>query len=414
MSFGEAVNGLLYVIESAGNGGFVAGQGTYPTGKDPRGVRSGFFDDTDPNRDLAVTSRGSATLQAFRNLTEGVGGFVAGEPASTIIAPGPLAVVDDLGAPALIGPGGGSKVVVGGGGAGVGGAQSFVSGGPGNFTPRNTTPTQGPPGGVSPVPGTSRPAVNGVVLGKVAIAIGQVAGSTQFGSVLTVEVDGDGFITPAGLALGPAAPTDVESRDLDGDGFADLVVPDAEGAVSVLRGGVGGFGVSSSFSVGTLPLRDATLGDFDGDGFSDLAVAGINEEVNNASAVTIFRNDSTPGQPPAFQEAGTFAEGKGVRLLDSGVLTPDPSENLVMVSDDVPGGFLQGGDGGVVSIIRFETPAFIPCLGDFDGSGTIDGVDLTIILTGWGNPGLSDLNGDGTTDGVDLTVIVASWGPCGG
>jgi hypothetical protein len=410
VSFGAGANGLLYVLESAGNGGFVAAQGTYPTGRDPQGVRSGFFDDTDGNRDLAVTSRGSATLQAFRNLAEDVGGFVPGEPAGTVAEPGPLAVVDDPSGQSLLGPGGGSKVVVGGG---AGAAQGFVSGGPGNFTPRNTTPTPGRPGGVSPVPGTSRPAVSGVILGQVAIAAGPPAGSAAFGTVLTVEVDGDGFIAPVGTVLGPAAPTDVESKDLDGDGISDVVVSDAEGNLSVLRGTVGGFAASGGFRVSSLPIRDVSLGDFDGDGLPDLASASLNEQVGNASAVTIFRNDSTPGQPPAFQEAGVFAEGKGVRLIESGVLTPDPVENLVLVSDEVPGGFLQGGDGGLVTIIRFETAPFTPCLGDFDANGAIDGADITFILSGWGGPGLSDLNGDGTTDGFDITFILASWGLCG-
>ncbi|MFO0873015.1 MAG: hypothetical protein U0575_03470 [Phycisphaerales bacterium] len=51
------------------------------------------------------------------------------------------------------------------------------------------------------------------------------------------------------------------------------------------------------------------------------------------------------------------------------------------------------------------------CPGDFDGNGVIDGADLGVLLSGWGQPG-TDLTGDGTTNGADLGVLLAAWGPC--
>ena len=52
------------------------------------------------------------------------------------------------------------------------------------------------------------------------------------------------------------------------------------------------------------------------------------------------------------------------------------------------------------------------CPGDLDGSGSVDGADLTLLLGGWGGAGNGDLDGSGTIDGADLTVLLGSWGLC--
>jgi len=52
-----------------------------------------------------------------------------------------------------------------------------------------------------------------------------------------------------------------------------------------------------------------------------------------------------------------------------------------------------------------------PCPADLSGDGQIDGVDLGIMLAGWGSPS-GDTNGDGTTDGVDLAGLMSAFGAC--
>jgi hypothetical protein len=42
----------------------------------------------------------------------------------------------------------------------------------------------------------------------------------------------------------------------------------------------------------------------------------------------------------------------------------------------------------------------------------VDGADLGLVLTAWGNSPLGDLNGDGITDGADLGVMLTAFGPC--
>ncbi|MFM1824284.1 MAG: hypothetical protein RI967_2550 [Planctomycetota bacterium] len=57
-----------------------------------------------------------------------------------------------------------------------------------------------------------------------------------------------------------------------------------------------------------------------------------------------------------------------------------------------------------------------PCPADIDGSGSVDGGDLTALLAAWQQAGPEyewlDLDGSGIVDGGDLAVILAGWGSC--
>lgn len=55
------------------------------------------------------------------------------------------------------------------------------------------------------------------------------------------------------------------------------------------------------------------------------------------------------------------------------------------------------------------------CSADLDGSGTVDGADLGLLLGEWGPvaPGTAaDLNGDGSVNGADLGLLLGAWGAC--
>ena len=58
-------------------------------------------------------------------------------------------------------------------------------------------------------------------------------------------------------------------------------------------------------------------------------------------------------------------------------------------------------------------PACTPLMGDIDRSGTVDGIDLSMLLDRWGttDPGSCDMNGDQTVDGRDLGMLLGAWAP---
>jgi hypothetical protein len=55
------------------------------------------------------------------------------------------------------------------------------------------------------------------------------------------------------------------------------------------------------------------------------------------------------------------------------------------------------------------------CPADLDGSGSVDGADLAVVLGAWGatcSDCSADLTDDGAIDGADLAVLLGSWGAC--
>ena len=48
---------------------------------------------------------------------------------------------------------------------------------------------------------------------------------------------------------------------------------------------------------------------------------------------------------------------------------------------------------------------------DLNGDGTVDGSDMSMILSAWGNgDAFKDTNGDGMIDAQDLAKVTAAWG----
>ena len=52
------------------------------------------------------------------------------------------------------------------------------------------------------------------------------------------------------------------------------------------------------------------------------------------------------------------------------------------------------------------------CPADLDGSGSVDGADLAILLGQWGGTGVADLDVSGAVDGADLAILLGGWGAC--
>ncbi len=81
------------------------------------------------------------------------------------------------------------------------------------------------------------------------------------------------------------------------------------------------------------------------------------------------------------------------------------------MSDNLTASTLEGGIDDLL-ITRNDCTVAPACPGDISGDHLVDGVDLTILLSGWGTGGSSDVNGDGATDGTDLATVLGGWGAC--
>ncbi|MSR27981.1 MAG: hypothetical protein EXS03_00175 [Phycisphaerales bacterium] len=70
----------------------------------------------------------------------------------------------------------------------------------------------------------------------------------------------------------------------------------------------------------------------------------------------------------------------------------------------------QAGSGAL--LVSSTLPPCPPCLADLNLDETVDGIDLSVVLSGWGLPGQGDIDGSGMVDGFDLTAILSGWGDC--
>ena len=70
-------------------------------------------------------------------------------------------------------------------------------------------------------------------------------------------------------------------------------------------------------------------------------------------------------------------------------------------------------DAGIVDMGYHSQPAI---LGDVDGNGVVDGLDLGAVIAAWmTSPGhplwnpAADLDGTGIVDGLDLSEVICHW-----
>jgi hypothetical protein len=56
------------------------------------------------------------------------------------------------------------------------------------------------------------------------------------------------------------------------------------------------------------------------------------------------------------------------------------------------------------------------CPADLNLDGTVNGADLSLVLSSWGpctGACLYDVNADGIINGSDLSKVLSAWGTCG-
>jgi hypothetical protein len=52
------------------------------------------------------------------------------------------------------------------------------------------------------------------------------------------------------------------------------------------------------------------------------------------------------------------------------------------------------------------------CEADLNSADMVDGADLGLLLSNWGQDAEGDVNDDEVVDGADLGLLLAAWGIC--
>ena len=210
-------------------------------------------------------------------------------------------------------------------------------------------------------------------------------------SVSVLLGNGDGAFTPASgspFRVG-RSPYPLGAGDADGDGHADIVVPNFRGAsVTLLLGdGAGGFAEApdSPFPVSRGPYF-AGLGDADGDGNPDIVISH-----SDSARISILTGDGEGGFGEARRGTFAFAErGWKVRLGDVNgdghvdLVTSGMGERVSVLLGDGEGRFRPAEE----SSPRVGTGLWGIVLADFNGDGALD-----VATTSSGNNTVSVLLG---------------------
>jgi len=206
------------------------------------------------------------------------------------------------------------------------------------------------------------------------------------------------FAAKADYATG-TGPFSVSSADLNGDGYADLIVANYSGnTVSVLTGkGDGTFDSKVDYATGSFP-NSVTIADVNKDGKADLVVANY---FSNTASVLTGKGDGT------FDSKVDYATGSFPNSVTIADVNKDGKADLIVSNgDDNTVSVLTGkGDGTFDSKVDYATGSLPQSVtsADVNGDGNID-----LIVANQNSHTVSVLTGKG--DGTFNTMTVYATG----
>lgn len=107
-------------------------------------------------------------------------------------------------------------------------------------------------------------------------------------------------------------------------------------------------------------------------------------------------SDDTPGYWRTFHSLDAAARENGRSRIWLGVHW----------QADAEGGYEIG-----TALGNYVSANFLRRMGDLDGDGVVNGIDLAVLLGQWGQSGIAaDLNRDGAVNGADLALLLGNWG----
>lgn len=153
-------------------------------------------------------------------------------------------------------------------------------------------------------------------------------------------------------------------------------------------------------------------------GYQQVAADPANDHV----AVYSLR-DATDGQYfDGRPESVQWLADRGYDEFEYGIYTGAAARDLVAQADLLDGLNVHPTNQTAAAFFAsflvdgILNPDTVPqCLGDLDGNGVVDFIDILEVLDVWGPcPGCpADFDGDGMVGFVDLLEVFSDWGPCG-
>lgn len=171
-----------------------------------------------------------------------------------------------------------------------------------------------------------------------------------------------------------------------------------------------------------------------GAGVGSLVVVGAYEQTAGGSIVMEVLGDGGPGVGHDILEDGNAIVGHdvltvsgavtlaGELVIETGGFVPDYGQRfeLIQSGSSIDGRFgsVRGGDfGGGLSLAMLYGPNAVSAIaaipGDANLDGVVDGLDIGLLVAGFGEAsswGLGDFNGDGVVDGLDIGILVSTFG----